>query len=344
MLPYAKIQGGNITATASTPQDIQISSMDGTNGPSYFKMRNITQWGATSSAKDIEFWWERSMAQGTARGIHQASGGAGSQTLNAFALASDGISVYSTQNPITFAPLAATAITAANGPVVSMTNTGTIAVGDRVRITNAVGMQQISGYSFQVTAVSTNTSITLGMADFSAFAAPATAATVTKYIPNRMYPRQRRILSISQANPCVVTFGEPNDFTVGEEVSFRVVNVSGSSSAFGMTQINNLKGVVASVTNTASASSITVNINTSGFTAFAFPTSAQAVTVTQPALCVPAGSGVIPNQNPPGTNLLDAFDNRNIFLVHLGATIFANSSTNDVWEWEAYYYDEYNNQ
>jgi hypothetical protein len=116
-----------------------------------------------------------------------------------------------------------------------------------------------------------------------------------------------------------------------------------------MSQLNNLKGVVTAVTaaTATTCSQITVNIDTSGFTAFALPTSAQAAVGVgqQPIpLIVPAGSGVVPNQNPPGTNLLDAFDNRNVYVIHLGGTMFANSSTSDVWQWQAYYYDEYNGQ
>lgn len=348
MLPYAKIQGGTLTATASTPQDIQISSM---NPPDYFVMKNITQWGATTAAKDIEFWWERSMAQATARGIHQTS--SATPAMQSFALASDGISIYSTINPPTFASLvAATAVTrgSANGvTVVTVTNDGVvgpkIAVGDYVRLTNVVGMQQISGYVFQVVAVTSTTSITLDL-DSSGFAADGTAATVTKVIPNRFYPKLAFMSFVSQANPLVANLYRDSDFTVGEEVSFRVP--ASENGLVTMSQLNNLKGVVTAVkvATATTCSQVTVAIDSSGFSAFALPTSAQAAAAQFPiiSMIVPAGSGVVPNQNPPGTNLLDAFDNRNIFVVHLGATIFANSSTNDVWMWEAWKYDEYNNQ
>lgn len=353
MLPYGKIQKGTLTATASTPQDIQISSM---NPPTYFEMKNITQWGATSAAKDIEFWWEKSMAQGTALGIHQASGGAGSQTLNSFALSTDGISIYSTASPPTFTSnTSGTAITrgSANGvTVATITNDGNAArgpkvnVGDFVRITNAVGMEQISGMVFQVVAITSTTSVTLDL-DSSAFGADGTTFTMTKVIPNRSYPRVARITAVTRANPCVVNLIQDSTFTVGEEVSFRIPANSGSFSS--MKELNNLKGVVTAVTNATATtcSQITVNIDTSGFSAFSLPTSAQWVAGvgSQPvSAVVPAGSGVVPNQNPPGTNLLDAFDNRNIYVVHLGGSIFANSSTNDVWEWTAVYADEYNNQ
>jgi len=145
----------------------------------------------------------------------------------------------------------------------------------------------------------------------------------------------------------VINLVQDSTFTVGEEVSFRIPSNSGTFST--MTPLNNVKGVVTVVTpaTASTCSQITVNINTSGFPAFTLPTSAQwaAGIGSQPiSLVVPAGSGVVPNQNPPGTNLLDAFDNRNIYVIHLGGTIFANSSTGDIWEYQAVFYDEYNNQ
>lgn len=350
MLPYGKIQSGTLTATASTPQDIQISSM---NPPTYFEMKNITQWGS-AAAHDVEFWWQRAMAQNTAQGSNQA---VTTNILSSFTLAADGISTYSTANPPTFtANTSGTAITrgSANGvTVATITNDGNVArgpkifAGDFVRITNAVDMEQISGMVFQVVAITSTTSVTLDL-DSSAFGADGTTFTMTKVIINRFYPRIAHITSVSKANPCVVNLVQDSTFTVGEEVSFRVPpNNSGAFTTMG--QLNNLKGVVTSVTNATATtcSQITVNIDTSGFSTFTLPTSAQwLVGIGQQPVSavVPAGSGVVPNQNPPGTNLSDAFDNRNIYVIHLGGTIFANSATNDVWEWTAIYADEYNNQ
>jgi hypothetical protein len=358
MLPYGKVQSGTLVATASAPIDIQISSM---NPPTYFEMRNISQWGATSAAKDIEFWWQKSMAQGTFNGIHQASGGAGSQTLNAFNLTSDGLSFYSTATPPSFTPnTSGTAFTrgSANGvTVATITNDGNAArgpkvnVGDFVRLTNVVAMEQISGFVFQVVAITSTTSVTLDM-DSSGFAADGTTFTMQKVIPSRYYPRVARVTAISQTNPLVANLVQDCDYTVGEEVSFRIPpNMTNATlgNFSTMTGLANLKGVVTAVkaATSTTCSQVTVNIDTSGFTAFTLPTSAQAVVGIgqQPvSLIVPAGSGVIPSQNPPGTNLLDAFDNRNIWVIHLGGTVFANSTTGDVWEWKAVYADEYNNQ
>lgn len=349
MLPYQMIAGGTFTATASTPIDIFLQSQD---PPDYFVARNLgstssTGWGEVNDAQAIEWFWYRNMAQGTARGILQSSDGA-NPAMIARLITADGISTYDTFNPPTFAALAATAITGIAGTfVVSMADTGTIAVGDYVRLYSVTGEQQISGYSFQVTAVTTNVSITLGYMASSGmtFAADATAAQVVKFIPNKMYPRWRYIANITQAAQAVVFFTEKNDFTPGEIVSFRV------SSDFGMDEINNQQARVLSVTNSATVSSITLDLDTTGYTAFAFPTSAIAAAGVSPAVCLPSSSGVVPDsgsattpQEPPGTNLRDAFDNRNTRIIHMGASLFTDGNTGDVWAWQAFKYDLYKTQ
>lgn len=343
MLPYSMIAGGTFTVTVNTAVDVVCQSQD---PPDFIVARNLgssasTGWGEASDAQEIEWFWYRNMAQDTAKGIRQSSDASNPAMIATF-VSADGIRTYDTANPPTFAALAGTAVTAANPAVVSMVETGTIAVGDVVRMYNVAGMQQISGYDFQVRAVTNDTSVSL-MLDASGFAAPGTTCSVLKFIPNRMYPRWRYITSISQAAQAVVNFSVNNNFLAGEKVSFRV------PSQFGMDELNNVSARVLSVTNSSTASSITIDYDTSGFTAFAFPTSAIAAAGVSPAVCVPAGAGVIPDasdtslvQEPPSTQLRSAFDNRNVRIIHFGGALFAAGTTGDVWAWQAYKYDQYN--
>ncbi len=347
MTPFEMIAGGTFTVTVSTPVDVYLQSQ---NPPDYIVARNLgstasTGWGEVNDAQAIEWFWYRSMAQGTARGILQSSD-ATNPAMIARLITADGISTYDTTNPPVFAALATTAITGSAGTfIVTMANTGSIAVGDFVRLYGTTGELQIAGYTFQVTAVTANVSITLGYMASSGitFAADATAGFVTKFIPNRMYPRYKFIANITKAAQAVVYFTEKNDFTPGEIVSFRV------SSDFGMDEINNKEVRVLSVTNSATVSSITIDLDTSGYTTFAYPTSAIAAAGVSPAVVVPSASGVVPDplnvnlvQQPPSTNLLDAFDNRNKRIIHFGASLFTDGTTGDIWSWQAFKYASYN--
>ncbi len=351
MLPYQMIAGGKFTlstATIASGLDLYVNSE---NPPDYVVLRSLTGWGESSDAQAIEWFWERSMSQGAAKGILQSSEGSTPQlpAMTSYFISSNGISCYDTANPPTFAALAGTAISGIAGTfVVTMADTGTISVGDWVRLYNVVGEQQIAGYSFQVTAVTANTNITLGYMASSGmtFAADATAVQVVKYIPSRMYPRWTYIANVTRASQAVVYFTGKNDYTPGEIVSFRV------TSDFGMDELNNKRARVLSVTNSATVSSITLDLDTSGYTAFAFPTSANAADGSTPAVCVPSSSGVVPDagsatvpQEPPGTNLRDSADNRNKRVIHLGPGLFNvashGSDNGDVWLWQAYRYDSY---
>ena len=335
MLPYSIVEGGSFTSDSTLQKQIALSCE-----PDFFWIRNRTAWGDAAAETSVESWYRRGMAAGAAQTVDQA---VTTGIMSTEAVTTGGFTFIDTANPPSFAALATTAITGNAGTfVVTMANTGSIVVGDYVRLYATTGELQIAGYVFQVTAVSANTSITLGYmaSGGQTFAADATAGQVKKFIPNLMYPRWAYIANISAAAQAVVHFTAKNDFTPGEIVSFRV------PSEFGMSEINNQQARVLSVTNSATVSSITLDLDTSGYTAFAFPTSAVAAAGVSPAVCVPSSSGVVPlagsatnPQQPPGTNLLDAFDNRNKYVMFCGSNAITSSSA--VYDWVACKYDKF---
>ena len=347
MLPYQIIEGGSFTGDGSGMVNIQISTQ-----PDLFILKNRTNWGDDTAVDAIESEWRKGMAADTAKLWNQAgtTGALSTDYIGSANLSkpSGGFTFIDTANPPSYAGLASTNVAGNTGTfVVTMADTGSIAVGDYVRLTSVVDEYQISGYVFQVTAVSANTSITLGyMASavssggLATFAAAGDTALVTKFIPNKMYPRWNYIAMITKASQAVVYFTAKNDYTPGEIVSFRV------PSEFGMDEINNKAVRVLSVTNSSTVSSITIDLDTSGYTTFAFPTSAIAAAGVSPAVVLPSSSGVVPDngsatnaQQPPGTNLRDAFDNRNQYYMHCGSNVITSASA--VYDWISIKFDKY---
>lgn len=336
MFPYSFIGSGTYTNPASlVPVNVPLADK-----PDWFFVKDITNWGAQSTAASpVYSEWFSSMADASFLAVSQPSSTGSGVTLYASQGTSGGYTFINSSNPPTYAALVATAINKTT-LVVSMANTGSIAVGDTVRVNTTTGMLQIAGLVFGVTAVSTNTSITLGYMATAAsagtsFANNATNANVIKVIPGQMYPRRRFVAYVSKATQAKVYFTEANDFTPGEIVDFDI------PTPFGMTQLNFLTGTsnparVLSVTNTATESSIVINVNSSGFTTFNFP--ASSANFASPAICVPAGSGVVPlagsatvPQSPPGTNLQDAFDNRNQYYMQIGTSACGVASATMQW-------------
>ena len=362
MLPYQMIAGGRFTlstALISSGVNVQCISQ---NPPDFVIARSITGWGEASDAQAIEWWWERGMGNYAARGILQSSDATNpaltSRILPAAGGTADAISCFDTSNPPTFAALTATT-TNATTFVVAMASTAGIVVGDIVRLYSVTGMQQISGMDFQVTAVTTNVSITLGMqasavsAGANTFAAGGTAAQVMKFIPSRFYPRWRWIAGITRAAQAVVYFTVANDFTPGEFITLHFPPQA-SLTPNAWTPMNQKTARVLSVTNSATVSSVTLDLDTSGIAAaYTSPTTAQASAGVQIApIANPSSSGVVPlagsatvAQQPPGTNLLDTFDNRNTRIIRFGPALFNVSSftsdAEDVWSWQAFKYDDY---
>lgn len=340
--PFSFIGKWDYTNPA-TPVAVNVPMTD---KPDWVIVKNLTNWGDTTAVTSVESEWFSSMAQGSY--ISE------DQTVTTNALASNagtsgGFTFVDQSNPPTYTKVSMTAI---NGStfVVSTANTTGISVGDFVRLINIAGANELSGFLFQVTAVSAGVSITLGYAATAATAKGSTYGNGTtgfiqKVYPGFMYPASRQVLFITQATQAKVYFARQNDFTPGEMVDFQI------PTPYGMTQLSNLTSNATSivsgnkagparvlvVTNTATESSITLDYDTTGFTAFTYPSSANFAGGASPPVCFPAGSGVVPlngsatiPQSPPGTNLQDAFDNHAQYVMNLGLNVVGAASAHMV--------------
>ena len=139
-------------------------------------------------------------------------------------------------------------------------------------------MRQIETMTTEVIAVTPGANYTIGI-NSAAFIAAGTACTARRLPALPMFgPRRMLITNISAPGTAmVVTLTETNPYHVGGKVRLKVPE------EFGMYQANDLIGTITAV----GARSITLDIDTNGFTAFAFPLSA-AVPFTH-AQVIPVG-------------------------------------------------------
>lgn len=194
------------------------------------------------------------------------------------------------------APIAVTAITAASPAVVSSASPAM--VGDVIRLSNTTGMLQVGGWDFSVSATNPGVTQSLNNLIAAGFGAAATAGFV-RIIPffPRFYPPTRRIVAIATGLTTVIALNVTHFYTVGQRVKIVVPQ------GWGMPEINGLYATIVAVGTALSTSvnTITVDIDSTGFTAFAFPTSAIAALGTSVPEIIPVGE----TAHSPWQNLLD---------------------------------------
>lgn len=263
------IQGGSFVSSGAT-QKILLSG-----GADYFSAVNLTQQAATQNpGRGFEFeWWFGKTAQNAASMRSKTNS---TNVVNASVVTSGGFQYF----PSPFAasaPLTGTAITAAAPAVASVVNT--FNNGDRVRIYGSTGMRQISGMHFTVSSVS-GAAVTLLGLDASGFAAPATAFKIVGIDANEpVLPEFLFITGISQATNAVISVSTTHDYVAGMKIRMDIPSV------YGMAEMDGLEVTISAV----GAYTITLDLDSSSFGAFAFPASAASVNQPRFATLGPSG-------------------------------------------------------
>lgn len=288
------------------------------SGVDYFELKNVTQWDNASSSQLVKTAiWHQAMTPGSALTTVNSVSAA---TDESDYLATGGFTPYADTGEALEVAIVGTTITQANPAVASATQT--YQTGDVVRITKSTGMLQIAGWDFTVL-FDSGSAFKLAYLDASGFGAAASAFKVQKVNPqSAWYPKWRFITGITKATQAVVTCSVDHGYKVGSQIRFSV------SSSFGMTEINGLVGnVVAVDTVTGTTNTFTVDIDSTNFTTFAFPTSAIANQGVQFPQAIPLGI------NPPtGDNTTEfAFDNQGTQGLYIGSGVCGAASDFIVW-------------
>lgn len=232
--------------------------------------------GVADGSTGMRWYWQRGMPSGQAMVEYK---GNAVNSMNADLILTGGFTLYdpsAPSTPLLSAPVATTAVTNATRPVVSTASTAGLSVGSIVRLSlNA--QTDDTGPEFVVGAVTLNTSFTLLTATNPLANVPGAIGGGSGFyrIVNRdhlFYPRNRYIVNITQAvNPTVST-SVPHGMTAGQAVRLQIPAVSGMVQLNSTAQ-NNYK--YASILAVVDDYNFIIDIDTSAFTAFTWPTVAQ---------------------------------------------------------------------
>jgi len=311
-------------------------------GVDWIWVQNQTAQYAAGSGLGVEYYWDTTMPQGQGtKYVKEATIGA--MVVSQLAAGTGFYILDQEGNPL-LAPVATTAISGANPPVVSTGSTAGLATGSIVRLTNTVGALQLSSVDFTVESVVTNTSFALAYMQPIVATASAGQYSIVQW-DTPWYPKWRYISKILLTGGSVggggtlgagltrITFTVTHSLTVGQQVRFIVPQVKAGVS-FGTVQLNGLTGnIVAINANDADSdtNTIDVDIDSTGFTAFAWPLTAN-VPFTY-AIAVPLGENTSVSLSG-GENLVTpnqaqiAYDFNGVQLPGTQTGILADAMTN----------------
>ncbi len=333
-MPFTILTGGSFTSTGAGVKINLPSSAD------YMEVLNVTKTAAANpNAVILSKWFGAKFGSGA------SPVGAGIRTVKTTADLTSAYTApagftYVTTSPVVEAQNAAaiTGITAASPAVVSQTSHGH-SDGDILQFYNTTGMLQIAGMNFQISTVNANdyTLIGLRAAGFAAAATAGFTRRISKFAA--VDPQFLFVTEITQDSQAVVrTSVDPTQYyVVGMKVHFSVPY------SFGMYEMNQLTGKIVSMS--AANYTMTVDIDTSAFNAFAFPASASSPTAPLFATLSPAGAST---QFDPLTNVQTGYNfqyqpfRTGQFTPYMYLAGGANSpagATSDVINWTAYKFE-----
>lgn len=235
----------------------------------WIKVYNTTTGAADqTTAVGVEYYWQRGFADG-AKWTKFKSNAANAANLDQY-ITSNGFSLFDTSNQDP-GVLNATITAVSNAAIPVVTNSGTngLVAGDVVRLIDVAGAQQLGGFEFTV-GHNTLSGTTFSLDYMSQIVAGTTGSWRKINYHPLFYPRRRTITKITQASSAVVTLSVTHGYKVGQAVRFHVPAV------YGMTELDGLEGTITAIdTTVTTGNSITVDIDTTSFTAFAFPLTAD---------------------------------------------------------------------
>lgn len=305
------IQQGRFTS-AGTAVDLTIrSDMD------WMEVINETQWATTqATGRGIKFEWQRGMTAGHAFETTKVDS---TNALQGEKVTSGGFTVIDPSAGLG-AAVTGTTITKADPPVCTAAGHG-YSNGDIVIMNTMTNMPQLATVFWEIGNVATNT-FELTYMDTNTANFTAEAAFTVRKAPSfsSWVPPAVLVTAISAAATAGVTLSATvASYTVGQVI--RVL----CPAAFGMVEIDGLEGEILSINTTTNT--LTLDIDSSAFTAFAWPASSA----------IPFSyAGINPIGTNSSTSLDDATDNTAFIGMTLGAGIDGPAgSSSDVIYWRA---------
>lgn len=314
------VQSGTFTSTGA-PINLPIRS-----DVDWMMVTNYSQTGGNqATGRGYSYIWQRGYPLGGGLITYNTDG---ALTLQQGTIASGGFTLVDQGNQAYLSSgVAFTGISNATQPVITTGSTAGLSDGDIVILSQTAAQRTaadataLCGIPFQIDTIVANTSFRIANALSQAPGAGVAAAAGSwrkVNISSIFYPQFRYIVNVdtSSATAPVFRTSVNHGYQVGQLVYFTV-----QSDVNGMVQLNTLSAPITAVT----SSTFTVSLDTTGFSAFVFPTAAQA-TAAFPysnATVSPAGMDSAVALNAGVDLISDATNNISIIGINLGTGVGA---------------------
>jgi hypothetical protein len=365
-----QITTGSFVNVASTPFFLPIP-----NQIDEFRLVNLTMNGVSSGSTagaltstritEAEFF-PRYMKAGTALIKQNGTVSGILAPVNTGYAAINGFTLYNSYSPTAYATVAVSSFTPGTTTVWTTGTAHGLQVGDTVRVYGLTSSPQFGGLRMTVITVGSTTTFTTLLDSTGATTSVGFVQKVGNYLvadSTGVYPENRVIAKITNANPMVVTLLVQQNYYVGDVVTFEM------PTAFGVPQLTNsisglpFQATVIAANNAVGTQTVTLAVDSTNFGVFATNTSsgtnpthwplAASYPFTFPVM-IPQGEGninnfqqfnVIPAPLPYANQDVLSFAKQNIGSrgILIGAGDGTNSATTggliggtaDVWQWKA---------
>ncbi len=358
MTEYSKILRGTFTSNGNA-KFLSLPMV-----PDTIEIWNKTEWNSAVDDTVFQAIGFAEDAAGTADCLIKTA----AEAVGAIQITSGGFSFISAGTYQYGPTFTISGIVAATG-IATTTAPHGFAVGDAVLLYGTLGMLQIAGTMTTVTAVTSPTTFTIGNIPTAGFAAAATAGFVKKVLyPDLYVPFGTNITAVSTGATTTITTSVNHSFVIGQEVFFVIPSTSfvNTTPVWGTTQLDSQFVVQSTgipqqayVTAIPAANQITVNVNSTGFGTFTYPTSAQAAlgitfpqvlaigdqnsggTLVPPLPPQPSGTPIAGTLYPNAITIPGAYlpNTRQGVIVGLGTVDAVMHTTSDVIAWRAIFPD-----
>lgn len=286
MAEYSRLAKGAVVSTGGNTL-VQLPFI-----PDYVEIINYTAADTPANGGVPFAWWDENMGQGFA--VFQTFNATPVLTSNV--ATTGGISTYSAGQLLQYGATQNLATVTKASPAVVTTSSahglvsGNVVIFENLYQTATTGMSQISGMPFVVT-VTGATTFTIpwntNQTNYTAYnsGTSTSQATIKQVLYPALYvPGIAFITAITTGTTTAITTTAPHNFVVGQEVAFRI------PSTWGTTQLNSLPNILIPgspvygfVTAVGSSTTMTVSINSTGYTAF----NSNQTTASVPGLSFP---------------------------------------------------------